>query len=105
MRTHFEGFSGSENITYSLHALQRMRERGVSQSDVRTILDKGTCEPAARGCLRYVLEPKWFVLLDRTGTLSRLVDWSVIIDRNGEIVTVYPDDGDLERFRWCDIIA
>ena len=104
MRTHFDGFSGSENIAYSLHALQRMRERGVSERDVRTILDRGTCAPAAGGCLRYVLESNWFAALDPTRALLRLVGLVVIRARDGVIVTVYPDDGDLERFNWGDII-
>ena len=104
MRTHFEGFSGSENITYSRHALERMQQREVSDRDVRLILEYGSSSPAPNDCRRYALEPSWWWALDRTGALCRLVGWSVIVDCDGTVVTVHPDNGDPERIRWCDIV-
>lgn len=104
MRTQFEGFSGSENIAFTAHAIQRMRERGVSDGDVRFILRHGTRTPAADGCCRYTLYPSWFVRLDRSGAFGRLVDWSVIVDPEGRVVTVYPDDRDLDHCRGCEVV-
>lgn len=105
MRTQFEGFSGSENIDFTDHAGQRMRQRGVSKGDVGFILRHGTCESAADGCYRYTLNPSWFARLDCTGMFDRLVGWSVILDPEGRVVTVFPDDRDLDHYRWGEIVT
>ena len=104
MRTHLEGFSGSENITYCPHARDQMGTRGVSDSDVRLILEHGSRKPAGGYRMQYVLEPRPFAALDPTGALTRLVDRVVVVAPGGVIVTVYHID-DLERFHWCDVVA
>ena len=87
------GFSGSpRDITFSAHALTRMRERSFTTEDVFFILEHGIREMAEDDRLLHILLPSPFSCLDSTGRWTSLENCIVIAGRDGSIVTVYRAD-------------
>ena len=101
MNTSLRRFSGSENITFSLHAAIRMKQREVSDRDVRTILRFGTVEPAEENRWLVILIPNAFASLDDTGAMTRLSDYAVVITDDNTVVTVYRADERCPYYRPC----
>lgn len=77
----------SENIIYTTHARERLKERGFIEKDVRDILTNGIIRKLPikdeKGCLRYKVEE-----INFRGNKDAVVI-TVICDPNLVVLTVY----------------
>jgi hypothetical protein len=77
-------------VVFTAHALQRMRERGATQEDVRKAISIGNREPAQRGLFQYRLNLEYNNVWD--GRFYRLKQVMPIVADEPEkltVITVY----------------
>lgn len=77
---------------FSLHAKQRMKQRGFHKNDAELILSLGIPENAPGGGIRYRLSKK--TVQDLMSSLNRMQNGAMaIVGEAGQLMTLYKDYG------------
>lgn len=85
--------SGSKQLRYTRHALERMDERNFSFSDVEAVVQYGTPRPGSKNEVQYTVEPSRVVWTpgEQSAPLA-LYGSVVVLSSDGICITVYRKD-------------